>query len=61
MLSDVGSVSSTSHGSGSMVENVVALSVGPLQSYPTRADGVVTEAKNTKAGSMLLVLQLLLE
>ena len=61
MLSDVGSESSTSHGNGSMVENIVALSVCPLQSYPTRADVVVTEAKNTKAGSMLLVLLLLLE
>ena len=32
MFSDVGSVSLTSHGSGSEVENVVVLSVGTLQS-----------------------------
>ena len=32
MFSDIGSVSSISHGNGFVVENVVVFSVGPLQS-----------------------------
>ena len=55
MFSDVGSVSLISHGSGSVVENVVVLSVGPLQSQPTKADVVAMEARNTTAGIMLLL------
>ena len=61
MLSEVGSVSSMSHGSGSVVEKVVVLIVGPLQSYPIRADVAVMEASSMKAVCMLSFSLLLTE
>lgn len=52
--SDVGSVSSFSHGKGSVVENVVTFSVGPLQSYPMSAAALVIVVKRTVVVIMLL-------